>query len=432
MFRPFKIFLDTEGGGGNITDTPVDGGIPASNDKDDIVDFLGTDDVTPNDDDEEQETIDLVDDEDKEEKPKKSKEKKEEKKEEDDEEDEDEDLEDILEEIEEPDDDKLELVTPVKRKEILAKYPKLFKDFPYLEKAYYREQQFTEMFPTIDEAKEAQGKSQALDKFEDDLFKGDVGTVLQAVKQQDQESFYRIVDNYLPSLHKADPAAYLHVVGNLTKQTIIAMLEEAKASSDEHVRNNLQLTAQELHKFVFNSSQFTPPKNLSQPLEKSDGKETELERREKEFAERQFTSVRDDLNTRVNNTLQSTLQQNIDPRDSMTEYVKKNAVREASEALATAMQGDKRFGEIMNRLWKNAHSKGYTPDSIDSIRKAYLSRAKTLLPSVIKKARNNALKGMGKKVKTSDTSRSPRRDKKETISQVPSGMSSLEFLEQED
>ena len=36
-------------------------------------------------------------------------------------------------------------MTPVRRKEILAKYPKLFKDFPYLEKAYYREQQFTEV-----------------------------------------------------------------------------------------------------------------------------------------------------------------------------------------------------------------------------------------------------------------------------------------------
>jgi hypothetical protein len=52
----------------------------------------------------------------------------------------DEELKEIEEELEPPTEEQLELVTPVRRKEILTKYPNLFKDFPYLEKAYYREQ----------------------------------------------------------------------------------------------------------------------------------------------------------------------------------------------------------------------------------------------------------------------------------------------------
>ena len=46
-------------------------------------------------------------------------------------------LKDIEEELKGPKEEDLELTTPVRRREILAKYPKLFKDFPYLEKAYY-------------------------------------------------------------------------------------------------------------------------------------------------------------------------------------------------------------------------------------------------------------------------------------------------------
>src|SRR6188508_1980225 len=72
---------------------------------------------------------------------------------------EDDELKEIEEELAGPKEEDLELTTPVRRKEILAKYPKLFKDFPYLEKAYYREQQFTEINPTIEDARVASEKA---------------------------------------------------------------------------------------------------------------------------------------------------------------------------------------------------------------------------------------------------------------------------------
>src|SRR6187399_1594582 len=79
---------------------------------------------------------------------------------------EDDELKEIEEELDGPKEEDLELMTPVRRREILAKYPKLFKDFPYLEKAYYREQQFTEVYPTIQDARAAHEKSQILDRVE--------------------------------------------------------------------------------------------------------------------------------------------------------------------------------------------------------------------------------------------------------------------------
>src|SRR3990167_9176528 len=58
--------------------------------------------------------------------------------------------------------ERLDLVAPVRKKEILAKYPTIFKDFPYLEVAYFRDRQFSEIFPTVDDAKEAQEKADTL------------------------------------------------------------------------------------------------------------------------------------------------------------------------------------------------------------------------------------------------------------------------------
>ena len=112
-------------------------GLGGGGDKESIIDFLGADD------DKEPETIDL-----KTEKPIKETEKagddtppesdddedtnKDDK--DDDEDEEVDELDELEEELEGPTDEQLELVTPVRRQEILKKYPKLFKDFPYLEK----------------------------------------------------------------------------------------------------------------------------------------------------------------------------------------------------------------------------------------------------------------------------------------------------------
>src|SRR3990167_8906787 len=93
-----------------------------------------------------------------------------------------------------------EIITHARRKEILAKYPTIFKDFPFLEKSYFREQKYAELLPTLDDAREAVERSETLKKFEGDLLNGNSESVLQSVLAQDKESFAKIVDNYLPTL----------------------------------------------------------------------------------------------------------------------------------------------------------------------------------------------------------------------------------------
>ena len=98
--------------------------------------------------------------------------------EEEEQEDEDDELKDLEEELEGPTEEQLELMTPVSRREILKKYPNLFKDFPYLERSYYREREYTELLPTVEDAKLAVEKSQILDAFEQDVANGNIQTIL--------------------------------------------------------------------------------------------------------------------------------------------------------------------------------------------------------------------------------------------------------------
>ncbi len=415
----------------------------------DIVDFLKDDDIK-----DDKDVIDLdekddkSDKSDKKDKSAKDKDKDEEIEVEDKEEDEDKDkdeLQELEEELEEPTDEQLELVTPVRRKEILEKYPKLFKDFPYLEKAYYREQQFTEIFPTIPDAKASLEKSEILDKFETDLMAGNTEIMLNGVKNTDPKAFNKIVDNYLVTLSKVDDKAYHHVIGNTIKHTIMAMVQEGTKSDNAALKSAAQI----LNQFVFGSSDFVPPTPLSKndKTDETDDEKNRLSEKERAFTERQLKTAVGDLNTKVNNAYKSTIEAHIDPRDSMSDYVRKNAVRECIESLDTLIKQDKRFTVLVDKLWEKAATDDYSQESVNRIRSAFLSRAKTLLPAVIKKARNEALRGMGKRVvEDKDEKETPQRrvssntrrednDKpqsKNKSGKIPAGMSSLDFLMSED
>jgi hypothetical protein len=332
------------------------------------------------------------------------------------------------EETEKPDEEELELTTPVRRKEILQKYPNLFKDFPYLEKAYYREQQYTEILPSLDDAKVAVEKAETLDNFEKELLGGSAESILKAVKENNQDAYNKLVDNYLPSLAKVDQQAFHHVVGNVIKQTIIGMYQESRTTQNDALANAAVI----LNQFVFGTSNFAPPSQLAKP-ESPDKSELQSERQK--FIQERFETTRDDLATKVANTLKATIEQNIDPRESMTDYVKKNASRDAMEQLNSLIDKDTRFRAILDKLWEKAFQSNFSKDSVDKIRSAYFSKAKTLLPTVIKQARNSALKGLGKQTDSVDR-RGPIPPGKTTTQgsrspQLKSGMSTLDFFMQD-
>jgi hypothetical protein len=422
-------------GGRGLTGVPS---VNAPTSKEDMIEFMGGDD-------EPTDVIDITDKTGKSDKSGKDKVKTEKELQTDDEDsdedkdEEDDELAELEKELEGPTDEQLELVTPVRRKEILKKYPELFKDFPYLEKAYYREQQFTELLPTIDDAKSAVAKAQALDNFEADLGKGSTETVLKAVKEKNPKGFHKIVDDYLPTLARVDEQAYFHVLGNLTKQTIIAMVSEARKSNNEV----LQSAASILNQFVFGTTDFKPPTALAKNTPE-EAENTKVDEREQAFVRRQFEGVHGELNTKVNNTLRNTIDAHIDPKGSMNEYVKKNASKDALETLEGLISKDTRFKALTDKLWEKAFESNFSKESTDMIKSAFLSKAKTLLPAVIKKARNEALRGSsGRRVSDDDENSTPAnrgpiaagRPRSQTSSgkvnsgkDIPKGMSTLDFL----
>ena len=312
------------------------------------------------------------------------------------------------------DDKKFELIAPARKKEILAKYPKLFTDFPYLEVAYYRDKQFSEVFPTVSEAREAREGLDVLARFDSDLKTGNIENIFSAAYQADKNSFYTIVDNLMPALAKIDEKAHHHIIGNISKQIISAMYADGNKPGMEVLKE----AALVLNQYVHGSNEYTPPTNLATKPE-GNPEADELAKERKAFLQERFNNAREEVSTRIDNAIRSTLDQNIDRNGQMTEYVKKNAMRDAQEKLETILRKDTRFRSVMTKLWQKAQANNFNDESRKAIRSAYLGRAKALLPGVINEARRVALKGMGKKVKSENSEESDEVIRRQTSRKGP-------------
>lgn len=295
--------------------------------------------------------------------------------------------------------DTFDIEAPPRKKEILKEYPDLFKKFPFLEKMMYRDKQITELFGSFDDAKEIAEKSEIFNNFENQLLAGNTVEILREVKESNERAFNIIVDDYLPNLAKVDKDAYFHVVGNLNKRLIMEMVEEANNTDNEDLKQAALLVNQ----FVFGSAKFTAPANR---VDKTDTKDSEVETERLAFVRERFETSRDEVQTRVDNTLRATIADYIDPKGSMSPYEKKNAIADAEKYLREAIAAESGTVKNLDKLWRASFDSKFSQDSLKKIQSYYLSRAKSNLKNAIMKARAEALKD------------SPPREKREKTEEV--------------
>jgi len=305
---------------------------------------------------------------------------------------------DEVDEEEQPsyDEDQIDIIAPARRKEILKKYPTLFKDFPHLEKAYFRDQQYNELFGTPEEAERLVQTANYFNEFSSNLMKGDTRSTLGAIKQENPEAFAKIVDNYLGALREVDDRAFFHVISNTIKSTVASMVQEANRTQNEDLLGAARL----LHQFVTGTTEWQGMTSYGRPKAREEQQEeSELQRERENFFYERFETTQSDLQNRVDGVLKNTIDQNMDPRGSMTPYVKRVAIDEVFKNTQKLIRADPQFVRLLDRLWERAAEERFSKSSVEKIRSAYLSKAKSLLPDQIKKSRIEALKGLGKRVR---------------------------------
>ena len=300
-------------------------------------------------------------------------------------------------------DEEIEIDAPPRKKEILKSYPDLFKRFPFIEKMLYRDQQYTQMFGSFDEAKEISEKAGTLDDYEQQLMSGSASGLLADVHQNDPKAFGKIAISILPTIKQIDGNAYKEIVGDLIKR-----LTHSMHSSGENNKNeDLKTAAALVNGYVFGDEKIETPKNKEEKSEKED----ELSKREQDFNDRRRATVVNDISVKTGNTLKNTVSEYIDQKSEMSPFEKKNAVKEVLDLVDEEIGKDMAFRRMLDKMWIASENDNYSKNSLDKIRSAYLGRAKSLLSSSIKKVRAEILKDKKPTRRVSDSDEQGESDK---------------------
>lgn len=337
----------------------------------------------------------------------------------------------LKEEDKEEDKDEEETIEFPTKKTIEKFAPGIFKKFPGLEASYYRDKQFTEHYATPADAKEAKEKSELLDEMQEDLYNGSSSKFLSKLKEENESAFKQVVDGYLDSLKNVDKDAYFNVVSNMYKTLSLHMLSDGKKNNNK----NLEIAATIINNYLFGDPEAKPPVPFGDKKDQDSGVKSERE----QLAQERLDAAQEDVSDRVEQSLKATIEDYIDPKESMSPYVRKMAVREALEQIQEELSNDRELSSVRDKLWIASSKERYSRESKENIKKAIMGRAKALLPKVLNRVRTEALKGdNGKKEERDRKGPVPAgRSRSSTASnnsgqqngkQLPAGTNSLKFL----
>ncbi len=263
--------------------------------------------------------------------------------------------------------------------QVRAKFPEFFKEFPQFKDIIYREQEYTTLFPTISDAREAADNNEAFVEIQNDLFKGDGTKFLSALQETKQlERFSR---NILTSLYKVSPEAQWNAVAPVLQNAIRAFYNE---SDDENNKN----AALRMSKFLFGTHEIAEGKRSAIKEVKEEVKEDD---EEKNWKNERYNTFNVDTLQSTYEGLHAQIMDKIDTDGVLSSFMKDAIAEKCISEIRRQLEKDGDHMRYMKSLWQRAEKNGYTSADKSSITSAFLARAKALVPSIRRKLIAEAL-----------------------------------------
>lgn len=271
-------------------------------------------------------------------------------------------------------------------KQIKEKFPTLFKEFPQFKDIYFREQEYSKMFPTVADAHQAAEDSEAFSNIRDGVMSGNIGSFFKAVQEADENALANIAPNLLPALNKISPEVHYQAVLPILENLTRTLYAEGAKYGDSEIGNNLKNSALHLSQFLFGDKAEDVATGKFSNLTKQTPKvDPERERWEAERATTFMTETQDGMLSGLKGAIMARGQHNkllIDPEGVLPDFTKDAMVERIMQRVGEQLEADPVHKRHMQNLWKQARQSGYKGDWKSRLTTAYLERAKSLIPGI--------------------------------------------------
>jgi hypothetical protein len=259
-------------------------------------------------------------------------------------------------------------ITRTSWKTIKEKYPDLAKDKDF-QNMFHREKAFSEVFPTVEDAREASVAAQTMEFFDNSLVEGDPKVLLSALNENVVTKF---AENVLPALYQVNPSLFARATQPLMIELLNSVAERAESTKDE----NLAISAKNIAKFIFGKfeipsrTQRTTPELEQERQRLQQERQTIAQRTENQFFERADKSIA--------RQLRKVVEEGLDPKGELSDFTKNALVKQIIEDTKSTLMTDEMFKSKVKNLHRLARNAGFPEDYLPRFISTYLGRAKSL------------------------------------------------------
>lgn len=261
-------------------------------------------------------------------------------------------------------------------KDIKKEYPDFFKKFPAVREAMWKESQYSRVFPTVEDAVQANQVTQVFHALEQKLTQGESDVLIGALKADGNAE--KFVDNFLPTLTKVDPNLYLRVVTPLFTTVYEGLVNQSRETGDK----NLLGTAQRLSMFLF--GKIEPPKGLVEKPKAPvvDPEKEQLKQRLEAVGREKFENFQGEILNAASHELRRTAGIGLDPTGKYNQAEREAILDRMLSEVDAKLGSNALHNREMAALWQQAQRTGLTKQIRDRIVQTYLGRAKPILNAV--------------------------------------------------
>lgn len=263
------------------------------------------------------------------------------------------------------------------------KYPELAKNKDFRE-LYFRDKAFTEVFPTVADAKEAATKAEQLDVIDQVLVDGDVDTLFTNINT---DVLKNISTKILPALYKANKDYFALAARPIVLNMLHSAGEKIKQSGDK----NLEISFRNVVRVITGKSELPPvvPDATENPAVMAEINKLKQTRDNiLKDQERSFVTSADKT---VMKRIESLIIEGLDPKKELNDFSRKAVIRETIADVRRTLITDEGFKTKIKGLQRLAARANFPEEYKTRIIAASLDRAKKLIPVLRNKHRTAAL-----------------------------------------
>lgn len=269
-------------------------------------------------------------------------------------------------------------------KAIDKEFPGVFKKHPELRAAVARDFNYRKLLPSLEDAKEAVEKANAIDYLGATVSEGNFEPLLKSLGKE-PENLKNFAKSILPTLNKIDPALRSEAIVPAIKTILRNALATGRSTKNDSLANAAQHMAAYLFEQDWRST-FEPPKREEE--KKEDPEKLKLQERLQEVEsqrERDFiTSVKAEAYEELEKESRKIFvkAEKLYPEKKLTTLQKEAIFTRTQNIIGKKLQKNADHQAKMDRLFMEAKKAGYTSDRKPSVKNAYLGRAKNLLSEI--------------------------------------------------